>query len=228
MDTATQPEAAPAIAVPDLLSAPHLVDVAKPGMAGLAQWLAEQGADVTGSVTPEEQHDAIVGQLKQAGVRVAVGFEAGHVAEDRTAVVWSGIVIGPHAELDQAQQLRLPVLARAYALSAVCAKAGREAVAVGGSHSTATAAAVLAAALDDGRTAWILNAPARGLSAGHGAPGRLVVDFCPDTATHEAAPPGAWQHRPATRYLGSIPKPAVALITATSANARTTRTTSRA
>ncbi|MEV0536774.1 Mur ligase domain-containing protein [Kitasatospora sp. NPDC050463] len=221
MSTAPRPGAESTVTVPDLLSAPHLVDVTQPGMAGLAQWLAKQGADVTGSVAPtDERHPhQTVERLTAAGVRVRLGFQPEHVGEDRTAVVWSGLVIGPHSELDRAQELRLPVLARAHALSAVCAQSGIEAVAVGGSHSTATAAAVLAAALDDGLTGWILNAPARGQAVGHGAPARLVVDLCPDTATHEAAPPDAWKHRPATRYLGARPKPAVALITATSANA---------
>ncbi|MFJ2778198.1 Mur ligase domain-containing protein [Kitasatospora sp. NPDC087315] len=211
--------ATPATGLPDVLTRAHLVDVAVPGMAGLAQWLAGRGADVTGSVAPGEEHDRTVEQLTAAGVRIMMGSKAGHVTEDRTAVVWSGVVVGPHPELDRAQQLGLPVLARTHALAAACAQAGPEAVAVGGSHSTATAAAVLAAALDDGRTGWILTAPARGLAAGHGAAGRLVVDFCPDTATHEAAPPGAWQHRPSRHYLVSTPKPAVALITATAATA---------
>ncbi|MFJ1706867.1 Mur ligase domain-containing protein [Kitasatospora sp. NPDC088346] len=219
MDTTTRPTTKAVPAVPELLSAPHLVDVAVPGMEGLARWLAGRGADVTGSVPPAAQDSPVVAGLRAAGVKVEVGFEAGHVRTDRTAVVWSGVVVGPHPELDRAQVLRLPVLGRALALAAVAAHPGHQVVAVGGSHSTATAAAALAAALDDGTTGWILNAASRAGSVGHASEGRLVVDFCPDTATHEATPPGAWQHRPAPHYLDKHPQLAIALITITGANA---------
>ncbi|MFH8384827.1 Mur ligase domain-containing protein [Kitasatospora sp. NPDC018058] len=224
MDTSTHPDSLPVegpatSAVPDLLKAVHLVDVAAPGMEGLALWLAGSGADVTGSVPEADRDSPAVAALKAVGVQVRVGFEAAHVRTDRTAVVWSGVFAGAHPELDHAQVLRLPILGRAVALMAICAQAGSEAVAVAGSHSTASAAAALAAVLDDGRTGWVLNAPAGGGSAGHAGEGRIVADFCPDTATHEAAPPGAWQHRPTPHFLHHEPHFAAALILSTGANA---------
>ncbi|MFI9327947.1 Mur ligase domain-containing protein [Kitasatospora sp. NPDC052868] len=224
MDTTTRPETAagttPLPAVPGLLAAVHLVDVAAPGMEGLARWLAEAGADVTGSIPEAARNSPVVAALEAAGVRVLVGFDAGHVRTDRTAVVWSGVVAGPHPELDRAQVLRLPVIGRAVALKALSVQSGAGAVAVAGSHSTATAAAALAHVLDDGRTGWVLTAPARDGAAGHAGDGsRIVVDLCPDAGTHEAAPPGAWQHRPAPHFLTTEPKFAAALILATSANA---------
>ncbi|MFB7474326.1 Mur ligase domain-containing protein [Kitasatospora sp. NPDC056184] len=224
MDTTTQLETTvdttPPPAVPDLLAAVHLVDVAVPGMEGLARWLAEAGADVTGSIREADQHSPVVAALEAAGVRVLVGFDAGHVRTDRTAVVWSGVVAGPHPELDRAQVLRLPILGRALALKAICVQAGTGAVAVAGSHSTATAAAALAHVLDNGQTGWVLNAPARDGAAGHAGGGsRIVVDLCPDAGSHEAAPHAAWQHRPAPHFLTAEPRFAAALILATSANA---------
>ncbi|MEU6233033.1 Mur ligase domain-containing protein [Kitasatospora sp. NPDC047058] len=220
ISTVTEVAAEPAVpAVPELLSAPHLTDVTHPGTAGLALWLAARGADVTGSADPSPGDEELVGQLTAAGVRVRVGSDAGHVGADRSAVVWSGVALGPHPELDRAQQLGLPVVARAHALAEVCAGAGRPTVAVAGSHSTATAAAVLARALDDGETGWILTAPAAGVAAGHSGRRRLVVDLCPDTATHEAAPPGAWQPRLAARSPFRSPSPSVVLITAADASA---------
>ncbi|MCX4758681.1 Mur ligase domain-containing protein [Kitasatospora purpeofusca] len=223
MDTTTRPKTVVSTdqrpAVPGLLTAVHLVDVLAPGMEGLARWLAEAGADVTGSIPEAARNSPVVAALEEAGVRVHVGFDAGHVRTDRTAVVWSGIVAGPHPELDRAQVLRLPVIGRAVALKALSVQAGAGAVAVAGSHSTTTAAAALAHVLDDGRTGWVLTAPARDGAAGHaGGGGRVVVDLCPDAGTHEAAPPGAWQHRPAPHFLHSEPKFAAALILATSAN----------
>ncbi|MFB8201922.1 Mur ligase domain-containing protein [Kitasatospora purpeofusca] len=224
MDTSTAPPDTHAVvkphrAVPGLLAAPHLVDVAAPGMQGLALWLARAGADVTGSVPEADQNSPAVAALEAADVRVQFGFDAAHVHTDRTAVVWSGVVAGPHPELDRAQVLRLPILGRAVALKAVCVQAAGGAVAVGGSHSTATAAAALAHILDDGQTGWALTAPASGGAAGHAGGGRVVVDLCPDADTHEAAPPGAWQHRPAPHFLTSEPKFAATLILATGANA---------
>ncbi|MFC9328622.1 Mur ligase domain-containing protein [Kitasatospora sp. NPDC057015] len=218
MDTTTLPATAAAPAVPELLAAPHLVDVAVPGMEGLALWLAGRGADVTGSVPPAEHDSPVVAGLRAAGVRVEVGFAAEHVHADRTVVVWSGAVVGAHPELDRARVLRLPMLGRAPALAAVTAHPGQQVVTVGGSHSTATAAAALAAALNDGTTGWILITPAHGGSAGHGRKARLVVDFCPDTTTHEAQPPSAWQRHPAP-HLDNRISPAVVLITSTGANA---------
>ncbi|WP_441245214.1 Mur ligase domain-containing protein [Kitasatospora sp. McL0602] len=225
MDTTTRLESAVGTnwhpPVPGLLAAVHLVDVASPGMEGLARWLAEAGADVTGSIPEAARNSPVVAALEAAGVQVHVGFDAGHVRTDRTAVVWSGVVTKPHPELDRAQVLRLPILGRVLALKALSVQAGGAgAVAVAGSHSTATAAAALAHVLDDGQTGWVLTAPARDGAAGHaGDGGRIVVDLCPDAGTHEAAPPGAWQHRPAPHFLHSEPKFTAALILATSANA---------
>ncbi|ROR46491.1 Mur ligase domain-containing protein [Kitasatospora cineracea] len=203
--------------LPGLLSAVHLVGSCEPGMEGLARWLAGAGADVTGSVPEAEQGAPAVAALAEAGIRVRVGFDAEHLLADRTAVLWSG-ASGPHPELDRAQALRLPILSRDIALRAVCAEAGSGAVAVAGSHSTATAAAALAHLLDDGATGWILNTPARGATAGHAAGQRVVVDLCPDTATHEAAPRGGWQRRPTPYVRLATEQLAAALIMATGAN----------
>ncbi|MGW2542525.1 hypothetical protein ACWC5I_17030, partial [Kitasatospora sp. NPDC001574] len=86
------------------------------------------------------------------------------------------------------------------------------------SHGTATAAAALAAVLDDGGTGWVLTAPALGGAAGHAAGSRVVLDLCPDTATHEASPPSGCQHRPAPHFLHREPRFGAALILSTDAN----------
>ncbi|MFJ9446414.1 Mur ligase domain-containing protein [Kitasatospora sp. NPDC101235] len=202
---------------PDLLAKAHLVDVTAPGMEGLALWLASRGLDVTGSIGPADQ-DSAAARLREAGVNVAVGFDARNVQEDRTCVVWSGVLAAPHPELDRAQELHLPVLARAHALASLTTDFGQQLVAVGGSHGTATAAAVLAAALDDGHTGWILNAPTLNRPPGHSGDRRLVVDLCPDTATHEPAPKGSWSYRPNTASPYRRPRPEVTLILAAAGN----------
>ncbi|MFJ7244543.1 Mur ligase domain-containing protein [Kitasatospora sp. NPDC098652] len=223
MDTFVQPQAktdtTPARAVPDLLVKAHLVGVTDSGMEGLALWLASRGLDVTASIDRADQDSPAAARLRAAGVEATVGFTADSIRNDRTAVVWSGVVAVPHPELDRAQALGVPVLARAHALAMLCAAAGRPLVAVGGSHDTATATAVLAAALNDGSTGWILNAPAAGTAPGQGGGRRLVVDLCPDTGTHEAAPPGSWTHRQHHQHAYRQPSPALTLITAVAANA---------
>ncbi len=191
----------PSASVPALLAAAHLVDIAQPGMAGLALCLAECGADVTGSIRPDKAGSDVVRRLEAAGVRICVGFAADHVTGDRTAVIWSGVTVEPQPELDRAQKRSLPILARTDALVLLRTEGGRDLVAVGGSHSTTTAAAVLAAVLADDGGGWILTAPPRGLPAGRGGARRLVLDVGPDTQTHEAPPPDAWRDRAARRHL---------------------------
>ncbi|MFF2142121.1 Mur ligase domain-containing protein [Kitasatospora sp. NPDC058190] len=221
MDTTVRPQkksATPAPTGPGLLTKTHLVGATESGMEGLALWLASRGLDVTGSIDPAHQDSPAADRLRAAGVELTVGSDAGHIRNDRTAVVWSGMVVAPHPELDRAQAMGLPVLARAHALAVLCEDFGHPLVAVGGSHGTTTAAAVLAAALADGRTGWILNAPAVGGTPGQGGGQRLVVDLCPDASTHEAAPPGAWSHRPNVPNVYQRPSPSVALITAATMN----------
>ncbi|MFI9365610.1 Mur ligase domain-containing protein [Kitasatospora sp. NPDC053057] len=222
MDTTVHPpkkSAKPTPTGPSLLAKTHLVGATESGMEGLALWLASRGLDVTGSIDPAHQDSPAAARLRAAGVELTVGSDAGHVRNDRTAVVWSGVVVAPLPELDRAQAMGLPVLARAHALAVLCEGFGHPLVAVGGSHGTTTAAAVLAAALADGRTGWILNAPGIGGAPGQGGGRRLVVDLCPDAGTHEAAPPGSWNYRPHGPNLYRRPSPSVALITAVAANA---------
>ncbi|MFJ2864966.1 Mur ligase domain-containing protein [Kitasatospora sp. NPDC087314] len=203
---------------PDVLAKAHLVDAAKPGMEGLALWLAKAHLDITGSIDPADLDGAAAARLREAGVSVLAGFDARNVRDDRTCAVWPGAVAAPHPELDRAQELRLPVLAREHALASATAGFSGQLVAVGGSHGTATAAAVLAAALDDGHTGWILNAPSRNGAPGHGGDRRLVVDLCPDATTYEAAPLRPWSHRPGTATPYRRPHPSVTLITSASRN----------
>ncbi|MFF4343045.1 Mur ligase domain-containing protein [Kitasatospora sp. NPDC001540] len=214
-------EAAGPGAVPGLLARPHLVDVAEPGMQGLALWLVGSGATVTGTVPERLANSPEVAALRAAGVHVDVGHDAAHLPTGASAVVWSGVVAEPQPELDRAQKLGLPVLGRAEALTEIAAATGARTVAVGGSHNTATAAAALAAALGDG-AGFILTAAGRGSRAGKAAAspgtGRLVVDFCPDAGTHEATPPFGWQDRPRPHLVRRRPEPAVALVLTAGAN----------
>ncbi|MGW2539505.1 hypothetical protein ACWC5I_01180, partial [Kitasatospora sp. NPDC001574] len=61
----------PGPAAPALLAAAHLVDVGAPGMAGLALWLAETGADVTGSVPDEVRVLNVMPRVPSGGAALA-------------------------------------------------------------------------------------------------------------------------------------------------------------
>ncbi|MGW3073870.1 glutamate ligase domain-containing protein [Kitasatospora sp. NPDC001132] len=219
MDTTTRPptHTSPRPTGADVLTRAHLVDATAPGMEGLALWLATRRMDITASITHAEQDSPAAARLRTAGVKVAVGFDTDHIQADRTAVVWSGATTGPLPETDQAQARGLPVLTRAQALTTLTVDHGEPLVAVYGSHDTATAAAALAAVLDDGRTSWILTASTQGGVPGQGIHGqRLVVDLCPDAGTHEATSWSRFPHGPQP-----VPRatPAVTLITTATMNA---------
>ncbi|MFJ5071548.1 glutamate ligase domain-containing protein [Kitasatospora sp. NPDC088556] len=209
----------PAPVAPDVLDRAHLVDVTKPGMEGLALWLATRGLNVTGSISLADRDSAAAARLREAGVDVAVSFDARAVRGDRTCVVWPGAAAdGARSDLDRARELGLPVLERGQAMALLSAGFGRPLVAVGGSHGTTTAAAVLAATLADGRTGWILNAASQNGAPGHGGDRRLVVDLCPDTSTQEAASARSWSWHPSAATPYARPQPTVTLITAVARN----------
>ncbi|MGK4579648.1 Mur ligase domain-containing protein [Kitasatospora sp. HPMI-4] len=166
------------------LAAPHFVGITTPGMAGLALHLAERGARVSGSAPSDDRKSETVRRLRKASVEFSAS-----VGVDRSAVVWSGAVLGPHPELDQAAHLRLPILGRAQALAALLGSVPRT-VAVAGGHSTATAAGMLTAALRHLNPGWVLTAAPVGEAPGHASGGDLLIaDLCPDNHIHETAPP---------------------------------------
>ncbi|RKE21944.1 Mur ligase domain-containing protein [Streptomyces sp. TLI_171] len=207
----TEPDPA---GLPAVLSVVHLVGITEAGMEGLALHLAGRGARVSGSAHSDEVGGRVADRLRAAGVSVQGQLAEAEVGE-LSAMVWSRAVARPHPELDAALSHRVPVLARSHALALTCAEfdGGSGLAAVWGSHSTATASAALAHLLDDGRTGWILNTPAPDAPAGHHGAARLVVDFSPDTATHETVPASP-AYLPPGALARPTPAPAAMLITA--------------
>ncbi|GLW58059.1 Mur ligase domain-containing protein [Kitasatospora phosalacinea] len=218
MATAVTPTPTVPVGLLPVLSTVHLIDVTDPGMEGLALHLAARGARVSGSTRHDEVHGPVANRLRAAGVSVTEGLAPQEISE-LSAMVWSRAVVGPHPELDAAVEHRVPVLARthALALTGVGFGGGNGLAAVWGSHSNATAAAVLAHLLDDGRTGWILNTPALGKSAGHYGAARLVVDLSPDTATHETVPTSPIRLSPGAVARRAL-APAAMLVTAVDPN----------
>ncbi|MGK4581744.1 hypothetical protein [Kitasatospora sp. HPMI-4] len=190
--------------LPDVLLAPHFPDPHSPGMAGLASYLARRGARVTVSPQQDGRSTELLQRLDRAGAMLHPV-----VPGTTTALVWGGDDAAVPSILDLATGRGLPTVSHSRAVELLGATAPTV-VAVAGSHSTATAAAALTCALTARDPGWILTAAPHGDAPGYDGGGEvLVVDLCPDTALHEAAPPG-WFHR----SPGAGLRPAVTLVTA--------------
>ncbi|MHB1862701.1 MAG: UDP-N-acetylmuramate--L-alanine ligase [Gemmatimonadaceae bacterium] len=119
----------------------HFVGIAGAGMRALAELLARRGAAVTGC----DASVADTGDLRSLGIPVWEGHDASHVEGARAVVVTSAVARN-HPELERARVRGIPVIRRAEALGE--ATAGRELVAVAGTHgkSTTTVMATMALA----------------------------------------------------------------------------------
>ncbi|WP_344638150.1 hypothetical protein [Kitasatospora cystarginea] len=173
-------------------------------MTGLASYLARRGARVTIAPQQDGRRTELLQRLDRTG---AVLHPV--VPGTTTSLVWGGDNAAVPEILDLATGRGLPSLGHSRAVELLAGTAPTV-VAVAGSHSTAMAAAALTCALTVRDPGWILTAAPCGDAPGYDGSGEvLVVDLCPDTALHEAAPPG-WRHR----ALGAGLRPAVTLVTA--------------
>ncbi|GMA26385.1 hypothetical protein GCM10025864_41440 [Luteimicrobium album] len=130
-------------ATPDLeeLGPTHLVGIGGAGMSVVAELLAARGVPVQGS---DARDSAVVVQLREAGIPVTVGHDAGAVDGART-VVLSSAVRDDNPELVAARAQGLRVLHRSQALAALMV--GRRGVAVAGAHGKTTTSAMVATIL---------------------------------------------------------------------------------
>ena len=94
----------------------HFVGAGGIGMSGLAELLAIQGYEVTGS---DLREGAGVARLRSLGISVAVGHDEANVGE-ADVVVYSSAVRPTNAELQFAEQRKIPVIPRAEMLALVC------------------------------------------------------------------------------------------------------------
>ncbi|WP_172120889.1 UDP-N-acetylmuramate--L-alanine ligase [Actinomyces faecalis] len=119
----------------------HLIGVGGAGMSVLAQLLAEQGADVTGS---DASSGPALEQLRAQGLKVYVGHDAAAVPEQATVVV-STAIKETNPEVAEARARGQEVIHRSQALA--LAARGRRMVAVAGAHGKTTTSGMLAEAL---------------------------------------------------------------------------------
>ncbi|MGF1425533.1 Mur ligase domain-containing protein [Kitasatospora sp. LaBMicrA B282] len=169
---------------PGRLSAPHLVGIDEIGMPALAQLLLQRGARVTGSAAAESE---ITAELTKAGARITYGFDRASVRADRSAVLWSKGGIAQESELARAEEMRLPILHHAQALALLIDEAPTS-IMVTGSHSVASAAALLVAALDHRNPSYLLNDAPLGRKHGHHSGGGLLIAAAEDEDQVGAVP----------------------------------------
>jgi UDP-N-acetylmuramate--alanine ligase len=119
----------------------HFIGIGGAGMSGLALATLALGSRVTGS---DRDRSSYFERLERAGASLSVGHDRVNVPEGAEVVVSSAIG-EENPELLAAREAGLRVLHRSELLSEVCA--GREVIAVAGTHGKTTTTAMVAWAL---------------------------------------------------------------------------------
>lgn len=111
-------------------------------MSALAELFVRRGVRVTGC----DANPAGIDDLRRLGIDVAHGHDPDHVAHARALVVTSAMP-KDHPELQRARAAGIAVIRRAEALGEATAGAGRDLVAVAGTHGKSTTTVMTAEAL---------------------------------------------------------------------------------
>ncbi len=122
----------------------HFVGIGGIGMSGIAEVLANQGYQVSGS---DAADSAVLARLRAQGVRVTVGHQAKSL-DDAQAVVVSSAVPKDNPEVEAARKANLPIVPRAMMLAELMR--GKQGVAIAGTHGKTTTTSLVAAVLAEG------------------------------------------------------------------------------
>ncbi len=120
----------------------HFVGAGGIGMCGLAELLANQGYEISGS---DLREGPTVERLRSLGISVALGHDAANVGA-ADVVVYSSAVRATNPELLEASRRGLPVIPRAEMLAEVMRL--KDGIAVAGSHGKTTTTSLIAHVLD--------------------------------------------------------------------------------
>jgi UDP-N-acetylmuramate--alanine ligase len=122
----------------------HFVGIGGAGMSGIAEVLATQGYQVSGS---DLAASAVTRRLAGLGVKIAIGHDARHV-EGADAVVVSTAVATDNPEIAAARERGVPIVPRALMLAELMRlKTG---IAVAGTHGKTTTTSLIASVLAEG------------------------------------------------------------------------------
>ncbi len=122
----------------------HFVGVGGAGMSGIAEVLANQGFEVSGS---DLAASATTQRLAQQGVRVAIGHAAENV-RDADAVVVSTAVKEDNPEVVAARERHVPIVPRAQMLAELMRL--KQGIAIAGTHGKTTTTSLVASCLAEG------------------------------------------------------------------------------
>ena len=122
----------------------HFVGIGGAGMSGIAEVLANQGYQVSGSDLAES---AATARLARLGVRVAIGHRATNT-DGADAVVVSTAVAADNPEVLAARERGVPVVPRAQMLAELMRL--KQGIAVAGTHGKTTTTSLVASVLAEG------------------------------------------------------------------------------
>ena len=120
----------------------HFVGIGGIGMSGIAEVLANLGYTVTGSDVADS---ANVKRLRDKGIKVAIGHEAGNI-DGADVIVVSSAIKPDNPELIAARAKRLPVVRRAEMLAELMRL--KSCVAIAGTHGKTTTTSMVASLLE--------------------------------------------------------------------------------
>jgi len=122
----------------------HFVGIGGSGMSGIAEVLANQGFEVSGSDLGES---ATTQRLAAQGIRIAIGHSAQNAA-NADAVVVSTAVRDDNPEVQMARERRVPVVPRAQMLAELMRI--KQGIAIAGTHGKTTTTSLVASCLAEG------------------------------------------------------------------------------
>ena len=110
----------------------HFIGIGGAGMGGIAEVLANEGYQISGS---DIATNAVTQRLSALGATIFIGHEASHVA-GASVVVVSTAIKSDNAEVIAARELRIPVVRRAEMLAELMRY--RHGIAIAGTHGKTT------------------------------------------------------------------------------------------
>ena len=119
----------------------HFIGIGGAGMSGLARIALSHGITVSGS---DAKDSSVVNALSALGATVSTSHAAENV-DGSDLVVYSNAIPESNSERLRAQELKLPILTRAAALSVLMSES--KSIAVAGTHGKTTSSSMLAVAL---------------------------------------------------------------------------------
>ena len=117
----------------------HFVGIGGAGMGGIAEVLANEGYDITGSDIAE---NAVTEHLAKLGAKITIGHDANNII-NTSVVVISSAIAQDNVEVVAAIEARIPVIQRAQMLAELMRF--RYGIAIAGTHGKTTTTAMVTA-----------------------------------------------------------------------------------